>query len=235
MIETPKLVLEAIAGDVDVLHVFVGYDARGLPSVMNACGGTNIEVFGLKPSAFESWTDAKASQGVIAVATSPSLDFDDRFDVTGSTTDQMLVALDVSDPGNLGTLIRTAEAAGCKGVVVAGNSVDVLSPKVVRSSAGSVLRLPIAEVPNDLVDRLHERGFSVVATAMDGQPYDQMESADRSVAWILGSEAHGVPDDILGQVDDIVSIPMLGSVESLNVGTAGSVLAFDHARRQRRA
>jgi len=235
VIETPKLVLEAIAGDVDVLHVFVGYDARGLPSIMDACAGTSIEVFGLKPSAFESWTDAKASQGVIAVATSPSLDFDDRFDASDSATDQMLVALDVSDPGNLGTLIRTAEAAGCKGVVVAGSSVDVLSPKVVRSSAGSVLRIPLAEVTDDLVNRLHAYGYSVIAATMDGQPYDQMESGDRSVAWVLGSEAHGVPDDLLGAVDDIVSIPMFGSVESLNVGTAGSVLAFDHARRRRSA
>ena len=202
---------------------------------MNACGGTNIEVFGLKPAAFESWTDAKASQGVIAVAKSPSLEFDDRFDVTGSATNQLIVAFDVSDPGNLGTLIRTAEAAGCRGVVVAGSSVDVLSPKVVRSSAGSVLRLPIAEVTDDLVNRLHTYGYTVVATTTDGQPYDQMESGDRSVAWILGSEAHGVPDDLLGTADDIVSIPMLGSVESLNVGTAGSILAFDHARRQRSA
>ena len=122
----------------------------------------------------------------------------------------------------------SAEASGCSGVLVTSETADVLSPKVVRSSAGSMLRMAIGEVDRDeMLETLRGLGATSVATALDTTPYNEVEiAADQRVALLLGSEAHGLGDDLLSAADVQVSIPMHGQVESLNVATTGAVLAF---------
>jgi TrmH family RNA methyltransferase len=190
-----------------------------------------VRLFGLASDAFDNLSDARTPQPALAVLELPSLDVDSRF---ASPNGMYLLLVDVSDPGNVGTLIRTAEATGCAGVIVTPQTADVLSPKVVRASAGSVLRVPIAEVSiDDLEATLEHLDVQSVATAMDGEIYTSIDvDPSKPVALMLGSEAHGLDSAVSAIADHIVSIPMHGEVESLNVATAGAVLAFELASRR---
>lgn len=142
--------------------------------------------------------------------------------------------VEVRDPGNTGTLLRTAEASGAAGVILAGTAVDPTNPKVVRASAGAVLRLPVVIAPDvdSLLDDLVTAGRSIVATVIDDAiPYDQVELGDAVIA--LGNEAGGLSDDVIDRADIRTTIPQAGPTESLNVAAAGAVLLFE-ALRQRR-
>ena len=229
--ETPKLVLEAFESGLSIESVIVPSDVHPDPDIAEACDASDAKLFSLDADAYAKLADAKSPQPALAVVEAPSLDVDGRFDGEGPS--MLLVLVDVSDPGNVGTLIRTAEASGCAGVLVTSETADVLSPKVVRSSAGSMLRVPIGEVArDDVLGALSRLGATSVATAMGGVAYDEAEiGADARIALLLGSEAHGLGDDLLATADMQVSIPMHGNIESLNVATTGAVLAFALRRR----
>ena len=229
--ETPKLVLEAFESGLAIESVIVPSNVHPDPDIAEACDASDAKLFSLDADAYAKLADAKSPQPALAVVTAPSLDVDARFE--DETSAMLLVLVDVSDPGNVGTLIRTAEASGCAGVLVTSETADVLSPKVVRSSAGSMLRVPIGEVDrDDLLGELSRLGATSVATAMGGVAYDEVEiGSDSRLALLLGSEAHGLGDDLLAAADMTVSIPMHGNVESLNVATTGAVLAFSLRRR----
>jgi TrmH family RNA methyltransferase len=146
------------------------------------------------------------------------------------------VVVDLRDPGNAGTLLRTAEAAGAVGLVLAGGSVDPDSPKVLRASAGARFRLPVwrRADPRAAVAELADLGWEVVATVVDAdaRPYDAV--ALSGAALVLGNEASGLGPDVIGACTTAVTIPLDGPTESLNVAVAGAVLCFE-ALRQRRA
>lgn len=222
--ETPKLVLEALESGLTVDHVIVPGDQHPDPDIAERCEADRVRIFGLEPDAFAKLSDARTPQAALAVVEAPVLDVDDRFPSGGN----YLVLVDVADPGNVGTLIRTAEASGCAGVIVTAQTADVLSPKVVRSSSGSMLRVPIGEVEADeVLDTLRTLNVLSVATAMDAPRYSEAEFDSASgVGLLLGNEAHGLDPALISAADLIVSIPMHGQVESLNVATAGAVLAF---------
>jgi TrmH family RNA methyltransferase len=141
---------------------------------------------------------------------------------------------DLQIPGNVGTLIRAATAAGAGAVVVAGG-VDPTSPKVVRSSAGTVFAIDVVSAPtaDEAIDRLRADGYRIVVTVVDGgQPYDTAGLVP-PVAIMVGTEAHGVSDGSVAAADDLVTIPMAGPAESLNVAMAGTVLCFEVLRQVR--
>ena len=213
--------------------VIVSGDQHPDPDIAQACDQSNTRLFGLESEAFKNLADSKSPQPALAIVENPSLAVDERFQ-TENRNGMYLVLVDVSDPGNVGTLIRTAEATGCAGVIVTPQTADVLGPKVVRASAGSVLRMPVAEVPLEDFEATFERlGVQSIATAMDGERYsDVAVDASKPVAIILGSEAHGLAEEVRAIADHTVSIPMHGQVESLNVATTGAVLAFDMASRR---
>ena len=226
--------LEAFESGLSMDFVIVSGDQHPDPDIAEACDQTRTRLFGLEPEAFKNLADSKSPQPALAVVESPSLGIDERFQ-TPDRNGVYLVLVDVSDPGNVGTLIRTAEATGFAGVIVTPQTADVLSPKVVRASAGSVLRVPVAEVElEDLEATFKRLGAHSIATAMDGVNYaDVTIDPARPVAVILGSEAHGLSDEVRAMADQTVSIPMHGKVESLNVATSGAVLAFHLAALRR--
>ncbi len=219
--------LEALETELVADFVIVPGDQHPDPDVAEACEEGRVRMFGLSSEAFTNLSDAKTPQPALGVFELPSLDVDHRFASTASAG-MYLVLVDVSDPGNVGTLIRTAEATGCAGVIVTPQTADVFSPKVVRASAGSVLRVPVAEVSlEDLEATFEHLGVQSIATAMDGANYADVEvDSTKPIAIILGSEAHGLAEEVRAMADHTVSIPMHGKVESLNVATTGAVLAF---------
>jgi RNA methyltransferase, TrmH family len=147
-----------------------------------------------------------------------------------------LVLVGVRDPGNAGTLLRSAEAAGAGAVLFCDGAVDPYGPKCVRASAGSVFRVAVTRsgAAGEALACLASAGLGTLATVARGaRSYDEVELA-APVALVLGNEAHGLPGDLAGRVERAVTIPMLGRSESLNVGMAGTILCFESLRQRRR-
>lgn len=146
-----------------------------------------------------------------------------------------MICADVRDPGNAGTVIRTADAAGADGVVLAGRSVDAYNAKTVRASVGSLFHLPLALEPDPTaaVRAAQERGLTVLAA--DGAGEVDLFDADLSgpTAWLFGNEAWGLPEGLAALADHRVAIPIHGRAESLNLSTAAAVCLYASARAQR--
>ena len=233
VIDGPTLLAEALRAGVVVEEVFTAGDHEDVVEAAAAKGAIVREV---RADVLERATDTVTPQGIAAVAV--------RFEVTiDEAIDAMrvgplgLVLVDVGDPGNAGTLVRAAEAAGAAAVLFCGGSVDPSNGKCVRASAGALFHVPIAmegEVEG-VLERLGELAVHRVATVIEGGvPYDTVDLAG-PVAIVLGSEAHGLAASTLSAVDERVSIPMVGRSESLNVAMAGSVLCFESLRQRRSA
>ena len=210
---------EAVLAGLDIREQYVREDYEDYEAP--------IDTHELDAKTFNSVADTDSPRGILAVCAIPdagSMSFDD--------SDWLLVLHEVSDPGNLGTLVRSAEAAGATGVVLVGNTVDPWSPKTVRASAGAIFHVPIWQV--DSLETLSAVGVRLLGTTShDSLGVSHPESvydADVSglIGIVLGNEAHGLPADIA--VDSWITIEHAGRSESLNVAMAGTVLAMHVAR-----
>jgi TrmH family RNA methyltransferase len=142
--------------------------------------------------------------------------------------------VDVRDPGNAGTVLRSAEAAGAGGVIFCDGSVDVFNPKTVRASAGALFHVPVVAGgdPAGVLDELGRAGLRRLGTAArGGQAYTDVDMTG-PVAIVLGNEAHGLSVDVAGRLDGSITIPMAGKADSLNVGMAAAVICFEAARQR---
>jgi RNA methyltransferase, TrmH family len=147
-----------------------------------------------------------------------------------------VACVDVRDPGNAGTLLRTCDAAGVDLVVCCGGTVDPFNPKTVRSSAGSIFHVPVTVTSEvgPALRWLHDAGLTVYGTDAQGSDYASVDLVAPS-AFVLGNEAAGLPELLLRQLDATLAIPMAGRAESLNVGVACAVLCFEAVRQRRLA
>jgi TrmH family RNA methyltransferase len=232
VIEGPTLVREALRADIPLQEVFVTPDVD--PDLVAQVVASGAEVRWVAPDVLARAVDTVTPQGVAAIAARIDVSVDDA--VLAATSGPLaLVLVDVSDPGNAGTLLRAAEAAGATAVLFCGGSVDPCNPKCVRASAGALFHLPVAigGEAEAVLERLREAGVRTAATVVrGGAPYDEADLAG-PLALVLGSEAHGLPTALLDTVDQRVTIPMAGRSESLNVAMAGSVLCFESLRQRR--
>jgi TrmH family RNA methyltransferase len=204
------------------------------PALLDDAARAGARVHLVAPDVLARASDTVTPQGVAAIARSFEVPLDEAI-TAASVGPLALVLVDVNDPGNAGTLVRTAEAAGAAAVLFCGSSVDPSNPKCVRASAGAVFHVPVASggeaVP--VLERLGRAGITSAATVVrDGTPYDDADLGG-PLALVLGSEAHGLADPVVDAVDLRLTIPMAGRSESLNVAMAGAVVAFE-ALRQRR-
>lgn len=167
--------------------------------------------------------DTSTNQGVLVMAEIPAASLDD---VSASGPATILVLDGVQDPGNLGTLVRSAAAFGCDAAVCLPGTVDPWNAKAVRASAGALFRLPVAaERPEPLVDWLGEHGFMVVGADAGGRPVDRLTLSERT-ALVMGNEGGGLSGYVRSRVDSLVAVPMAQRVESLNVAVAGGILLY---------
>ena len=219
MVEGAVLIAEASRSGWEIESQFCAPGAAGVPGV----GG---EVFHLAPGVIERVATTETPQPVIAVVRwrHPQRSVLD-------TADLVLVADGIADPGNLGTMLRSAEAAGVQAVVLTPGTVDVRNPKVVRSSAGSVFRVPVF---NDLaVGEVARADRPLWGTSSHrGRPHDEIDWSG-PVAIVMGNEARGLAPDT--GVDDWLTIRHEGPAESLNVAMATTVVCFEVNRQRRRA
>lgn len=142
---------------------------------------------------------------------------------------------DIQDPGNLGTIFRTAEAAGADGVIMSSRTADIYNPKTIRSTMGAVFRVPFiyTEDITSVIKRMRERGTAVYAAHLGAERFYDAYEYRQSTAFLIGNEANGLRDETAGCADALIGIPMEGSVESLNAAVASSILLYE-AYRQRR-
>jgi TrmH family RNA methyltransferase len=200
--------------------------------VARALAASGVEVVSASDQVLDAMSPVRTPSGIVAIA--------ERAPVTPADICRgarfVLAAIDVQDPGNLGSLIRTAEAGGVSGVLVTGASANPFSWKAVRGSMGSVLRLPVAAAPSveGVLTCMKKFGLhTVAAVPRDGVPPDQVRWGGK-VGLLLGGEGPGLSADIIAASDERVSIPMAAPVESLNVAVAGALLVYA-ARSQRQS
>jgi TrmH family RNA methyltransferase len=237
VVEGVKVVREALAAGAGVESVYVdraGF-APGGPwqQVLEEAYAAGTRVFDLAPGVLARVADTVTPQPIMAVV--------DQMDVALSelapTAEAALVVVcvDIRDPGNAGTILRSAEAAGATGVVCCDGSVDVFNPKTVRASAGALFRVPVV-AGGDAGEVLAQLGAwglrRLAAVAHGGRAYTEADLT-APLALVLGNEAHGLPDTVGPEIDGALTIPMAGRAESLNAGMAAAVLCFEAARQRR--
>jgi TrmH family RNA methyltransferase len=230
VIDGPTLLAEALDAGVAVDEVVA--EPGCPPAVLDRAAAAGAVVHRTREGMLARVVDTMTPRAVAAVARFGDVAAAEAARAAGPLA---LVLVGVADPGNAGTLLRSAEAAGAGAVLFCAGSVDPYGPKCVRSSAGSVFRLVVARdlAAAEALAAVGEAGATTVATVARGaQPYDAVDLA-RPVALVLGSEAHGLAAGLAAAVDTAVTIPMQGRTESLNVGMAGTILCFESLRQRR--
>ena len=233
VVEGAELLSVALAAGAPIEAVYVAPEGASAPAVVEVTqrilsqGG---RVFDLAPGVMERVASTVTPQPLLAVISY----IPTPLDALDSAT-MVVVCVDVRDPGNLGTVIRTADAAGVDAVVCCDGTVDPTNPKCVRASAGSLFNIPVVGGGNSTAAMadLAARGFLTVATVVRGGTDYTAVDWTGPVALVLGNEAGGLPGELVAALDTGVSIPMAGRAESLNVSVSAAVLCFE-ALRQRR-
>jgi len=182
-----------------------------------------IPVYLLPDHVFRSVCDTKTPQGIAAVLTLQARE------AAGSR----LLALDgVQDPGNVGTIIRTADAAGFDGILFSPDCADLYSPKVLRSTLGSVYRLGFSFPPSlpDALESLKKDGFSILSSQLDGDPFYERKDVSPSFVLIIGNEGNGISEAVKAVATHRISLPMRGGAESLNAAVAAGIMMYDLTR-----
>lgn len=240
--EGPQAVREALASAGTVTEVFAtsDFDRRDRGLVQSA-GQAQIPWHRASVQALASLTQTVTPQGVVAVCRFLDRPLDDVFPVVGSQPTLVVLCANVRDPGNAGTVIRCADAAGADAVVLSGSSVDPYNGKCVRATAGSLFHLPLsAGAPvADAVATLRGAGLRVIAADGAGQ-HDLFEAETAGLlstptAWLFGNEAWGLPPELTALADLVVRVPIFGRAESLNLATAAAVCLYASARARRGA
>jgi len=229
IVEGIKMVLEAVNMGI-AERVFVSeewwqeyIEKGGEKGVFDACG---YEV--LEKQTFKQLTDTVTPQGIIAVVSMKNDSVDNVIEsVKKENICRLLILENLQDPGNLGTILRTAEAAGYKGVLMNKGTVDIYNPKVVRSTMGAIFRVPFAyaESMDEIISICKENDITVYGAALEGNDIRE-EKYDDALAFIIGNESSGMTEESKKACDKLVKIPMCGEVESLNASVAAAVLMY---------
>lgn len=178
----------------------------------------------------EKISDTVTPQGVIAVVACP------KYEINTIVNDEngfVLLLEDIQDPGNMGTMFRTAEAAGVTGIIISNNSVDVYNPKTVRATMGSIFRMPFVyeESIENVTKKLVNDGYKVHAAALEGANSLYETAMTGRTGIIIGNEGNGLKAETIAAASDSVYIPMQGRVESLNASISAAVLLFEASRQ----
>lgn len=218
LVEGNRMVREALSSSFSVSALLLREDYEPdfpLPD--------NLPVFLLPDHVFRSVCDTKTPQGIAAVLTLQAREASGR----------RLLALDgVQDPGNVGTIIRTADAAGFDGILFSPDCADLFSPKVLRSTMGSIFRLGFSFPPSlpEALEKLKKDGFSVLSSQLDGDPFYERGAVSSSFVLIVGNEGNGISDAVKAVATHRLRLPMRGGAESLNAAVAAGIMMYDLTR-----
>lgn len=221
VVEGERIVKEAPLRLIDTICVSESYAAS-----KKTLQGTLV----FSDEVFRYLSDTVNPQGIMAVVRQPSYTLEGLIKEKSEKALYLLLD-DIRDPGNLGTIIRTAEAAGTDGVILSEGCADIFNPKVIRSTMGSIYRLPFVTASLcEAIGLLKKADTEVYGTALDAELlYDQVDYAPRA-AFVIGNEARGISREVLGQVTEKIKIPMAGKVESLNAAVSAAVVLYGYRR-----
>lgn len=235
-IEGLRIVEEAIRSGLRFRAVFFSESGKRLTERLMPQLKANVETLVLPDKLFASAVPSETPQGVAALVRVKQFKLQDVLGGAEADGRPALVVgvVGIQDPGNLGTLLRSAEAFDATGVLLGEKTVSAYNSKAVRASAGSLFRLPMVRTKStEVVSQLRERGIRLLATSShQGTPLHEARLAE-PLAIFIGSEAAGVPREVLSLVDEVIAIPHSSKVESLNAGVAASIVLYEAARQRR--
>lgn len=216
LVEGRKMVEEALASAFDVETVLV-QEGVSFPD------GLTMPVYELPAHVLAAVCDTKTPQGIAAVV---------RMKEQSALGKHIVVLDGVQDPGNVGTIIRTADAAGLDGVLLSTQCADVFSPKVLRATMGSIFRMNLRttdDLPGELT-KLREKGYSILSSQLDGTPFYERQDVAERFALIIGNEGNGVSEQVQQTATHRVRLPMRGGAESLNAAIAAAIMMYELMR-----
>ncbi|MBQ1229334.1 MAG: RNA methyltransferase [Firmicutes bacterium] len=223
LIEGENLVEEAVKNGAGIQTVLVreGYSGK--------LSGLEEEAFELDARLFDKLAQTETSQGIIAIVNKPQIS---REQFIGDAGGNFVVLDRLQDPGNIGTILRTADAAGYKLAVVMKGTADVFSPKVVRAATGSLFRMPVVfmDSEEELLEFTRAAGKKTVATCFDTDLYYYDVNLKENIALIIGNEGNGISETLIASSDVKIKIPMHGNIESLNASVAAGILMYEAVR-----
>lgn len=226
IVEGTKMIEEAIKynAKIELIVYREGFDISSINTQVNDKNTKTIEIC---ENVFNTLTDVVSSQGILAIIrkedTKQDIDYSQDF----------IIALDgIQDPGNLGTIIRTADAAGLKQIIVSKNTVDTYSPKVIRSTMGAIFRTNIIEVQNLAMEleKAKDNGLKIITTSLQTNKSIYDINYKKSIV-VIGNEANGVSQEVRDISNEIVKIPMLGKAESLNASVSAAIMMYEYLRQ----
>ena len=237
-IEGLRVVEEAIRSGLKFRAVFFRESAQNLAERLLPQIGSHVETLLIPDKIFDGAVLTETPQGVAAFVKLRESSLEDILERL--QVGPVMVVVGLQDPGNLGTILRSAEAFGSAGVVLGEGTVSPFNTKVIRASAGSIFRLPVvlaktAGGTEEITAKFRAQSVRMIATSSHkGTPLDQARLTGSSAVFI-GSEGSGLPRNLMAQVDELVAIPHSPQVESLNAGVAGSIVLYEAARQRRGA
>lgn len=218
IIEGIKSVKEALQNNIEITHIIASNFSEPLD--------TDIEIINVPNHIMEKISETKTPQGLLAVAKISDAELP-------ANARRILILDNLQDPGNLGTIIRTADATSFDAIIISKNSVDLYSPKVVRSTMGSLFHLPIitnADLEKEILN-LKEKNFTIYMSLLDNDSRNLFEEQLKSpLAIVIGNEGNGISPELIPYGDIKLKIPMLGKAESLNASIAASILMYETIR-----
>jgi TrmH family RNA methyltransferase len=230
-VEGFRIVEEAVRSGLKCRAVFFSQSAESRAARLLPQIGAHVETLLLPDKLFASAVPSQTPQGVAALVHLKTFSLEDV--LSNSSAGPVLVIAGVQDPGNLGTIIRSAEAFEAKGVLLSGGTVSAYNNKVIRASAGSAFRVAIARVELDAaIEAIRRREIRLVATSSHKGVLLQETKLDAGTAVFIGNEGAGIDKKLLGQMDELVMIPHSPRVESLNAGIAASIVLYETARQR---
>lgn len=227
VVEGIKMFLETPAKDIEKVYISEKCLKENI-DIAEKIKSYSYEV--VKDSVFKEMSGTVTPQGIMALVKQKEYNIEEIID---KTKKQVYIVLEgLQDPGNMGTIIRTAEGAGVAGIIMDRNTVDVYNPKVIRSTMGSIFRVPFVITENliETIEVLQKNGIIVYAAHLKGKIYYDETNFKESSAILIGNEGNGLSDEISEKADRKIKIPMCGKVESLNASVAAAILMYEASK-----
>jgi len=239
VVEGPRMVVETPVDKLKAVYVADSFaqntDNKGiLEEIQDKCTQANSIYEIVADNVFKSVSDTQTPQGIMAVVAMPEYSLEQLLD--GEKT-HLLILESIQDPGNLGTMVRTGEGAGVTGIIMNKTTVDLFNPKTIRSTMGSIYRVPfyVTEDLSATMAELKAKGVSLYAAHLKGKNAYDEEDYTKACGFLIGNEGNGLSDEIANLADTYIKIPMEGQVESLNAAISATLLMYEANRQRRKA
>lgn len=238
VVEGPRMVVEAPVEALKAVYVSESFEKNPenkslLAELKEKCEKSTAIYEVVADNVFKSVSDTQTPQGIMAVVAMPEYTLEQL--LNGDKT-HLLLLESIQDPGNLGTMVRTGEGAGVTGIIMNKTTVDLFNPKTIRSTMGSIYRVPfyVTEDLSQTMKELQNQGISLYAAHLKGEHAYDEEDYTKACGFLIGNEGNGLSDEIANLADTYIKIPMEGHVESLNAAISATLLMYETNRQRRK-